>query len=181
MGHDQFTLAGRRRHRQRGLGVLVAAATVLLASTASAQERGPHYRNPTGSIIASGSAGVAVGGPTTIFVVGVGVGYSVIHGVVPGVRGALLAGNDVAGEVAATLLLTPPFEAYVVPFAVAELGGRFQRGAQGLLYGAGGGLYIGEPRSRFGLRAGWMFARIDFGELGAVDASGPLFALSVAF
>jgi hypothetical protein len=110
---------------------------------------------------------------------GAQVGYAVLTGVMPGIRGLIITGDGVAGELAASLTLTPPLALYLVPFAVAEVGRRFDdQGAW--LYGAGLGAYLGEPESRIGLQAGWMFRRLVY-ETVSVDASGPIIALVISF
>jgi hypothetical protein len=145
----------------------------------------PKHRNPQGHLQFGATLGIggALGGQRA-FVGGVGVGYAVLTGVLPGVRGLLIAGNDIGGEVAATLTLTPPFESYLTPFVFGEVGGRFEPTGKGFLYGGGGGLYVGNARSAFSLQLGWVFRRIEFPATDTlpsakVDASGPLVALSV--
>lgn len=139
------------------------------------------YRNPQGSIALSailfGSFGS--GGEST-FVIGVGVGYAVVTGVVPGVRGALVAGGgSIGGDLAATLTLTPPVSWYITPFAVGEVGRRFDD-TGGWLYGAGGGIYIGEPSNTIALQVGWIFRRIVYPSR-TFDANYPIIAISARF
>ena len=149
------------------------------------KEKLPKYRNPQGHVQFGATLGIggAFGGQRA-FGGGVGIGYAVLTGVLPGVRGLLIAGGDIGGELAATLTLTPPFESYLTPFAFGEIGGRFEPTGNGFLYGGGGGLYVGNARSVFSLQVGWVFRQISFpatDTLAAakVDASGPLLALSI--
>jgi hypothetical protein len=140
------------------------------------------YRNPTGAFSLGLILGASVGsGQPTTFAAGGTFGYAVITGVVPAVRGVFLAGNGVAGELGATLTLTPPLTTSFTPFVVGELGRRFDS-LGGWIYGAGGGLYLGEPAARFALQLGWMFRRIAYPDpTGSVDASGPIIAFSAHF
>ena len=168
---------------------MVVIAVVLLSSALLAQvdtgtiaeEPPPEYRNPTGSWIAGGTVGVSVGDGGTVFVLGLSVGYAVITGVVPGVRGVLLVGRGIGGELAGTLTLTPPLAWPVLPFAVGEGGYRWDRDAHGFIYGGGGGLYISGPTNRFGLQVGWIFRRYAIRNGPTVDASGPIVGVSASF
>lgn len=142
----------------------------------------PAYRNPTGSISLSGTAGVASSREGTSVIIGVGVGYAVFTGVVPGVRGLIISGPPgVGGELAATLTLTPPLSARFTPFVVGEAGRRWEPGLRGWLYGAGGGLYIGRPEASFGLQLGWIFRWIRLDDGRTVRGDGPIVGLSIRF
>jgi hypothetical protein len=139
----------------------------------------PVYRNPQKSINLGLIAGAAVGGGQAQFVIGANVGYAVLTGVVPGVRAVMIAGNGVAGELGLTVTLTPPITTSFTPFAIGEVGRRFDD-LGGWIYGAGGGLYLGEPAAQFAFQLGWMFRRIVYSDHG-VDASGPIVAFSARF
>jgi hypothetical protein len=140
------------------------------------------YRNPEGSIALNAFIGVAVSSSGSRYGLGVGVGYAFITGVVPGVRALVVAGDGVGGELAATLTLTPPIATSITPFAVGEAGRRFDPIGSGWLYGAGGGIYIGEPQATFGFQIGWIFRRIVYPDpIGSLDDSGPIVAISARF
>lgn len=112
-------------------------------------------------------------------VAGLSIGVPPISGVLPGVRGVVIASETVSGEVAATLTLAPPISWSVVPFALFEIGRRILPDDEdGWLYGAGGGLFIGEPRAAVSLQVGWMYRRLSFSEL-TLDASGPIVGISM--
>ena len=161
--------------------VLLASALLAQAETATIAEEPPNeYRNPSGAWIVGGTIGAAVGGSGTVFVFGVSVGYAVFTGVVPGVRGVLIAGRGIGGELAATLTLTPPFAWPVLPFVVGEGGYRWDRDVRGFIYGGGGGLYIGAPTNRFGLQLGWIFRRYAIEDGPTVNAGGPIVGVAVA-
>ena len=174
---------------------VVAVAAILswlspLASAAPLEaepEQGPKYRNEAGSLVLSGGLGIGVGGRTTVVSIGAGVGYAPITGILPGVRGRFLASRDVAGELAATLTLTPPLSSYLLPFVFGEAGRRFDSAGGGWLYGGGGGVYLGDADAPFSLQVGWVFRQIEYEDVGGededvvLDASGPLIALSLAF
>lgn len=148
---------------------------------AQADER--PYRNPQGALLLNGSLGLSVGSGVTYVGVGIGAGYAVVTGVVPGARGLVLFGSGATvGEVAATLTLTPPLRVYTLPFVIGEVGGRFEPAGRALVYGVGGGLYLGEADSTFAFQVGWMWRRAKFGgELGTFDISGPILSLSIRF
>jgi hypothetical protein len=139
------------------------------------------FRNPRGAVVTNGILGVATGSGGTSLVVGAGVGYSVVTGVVPGVRGLLVVGQGVGGELALTATLTPPVEWDVTPFVVVEGGRRWLDGATGWLYGAGGGVYIGSPLSRFGFQLGWVWRRFAVSGGPTYDVSTPIGGVSVRF
>lgn len=142
----------------------------------------PVHRNPQGALNVSTVFGASVGGSGTQFVLGLGAGYAVFTGVMPGVRGLILVGDGLGGEIATNLTLTPPIESSITPFVVGELGRRFEPFGAGWLYGAGGGIYLGEPAASFAVQLGWMFRRIAFADpVGNVDASGPIVSLSIRF
>jgi hypothetical protein len=159
--------------------VIAVLTLALLAQTETATST-DEYRNPAGSWIVGGTIGAAIGGSGTVFVAGVSVGYAVITGVVPAVRGVVIAGEGVGGELAATVTLTPPLSWPVVPFAIGEGGYRWDRDFRGWIYGGGGGFTIGAPSMRFGLQLGWIFRRYAIAGGDTVDASGPIVGLSVA-
>lgn len=147
------------------------------------EEAGSGYRNPAGSIALSGMFGASFGDSGTRFVFALGVGYAVLTGVVPGVRGLIATGaGDLGGELAATLTLTPPISTSITPFAVGEVGRRFEPdelGGGAWMYGAGVGAYLGDPDSRFALQLGWMFRRLSFDDADEpIDASGPLVSIA---
>jgi len=139
----------------------------------------PEYRNPAGSVILGGSIGVATGDLETAFNLGVSIGYAVVTGIVPSLRGVLIAGDGVGGELAATLTLSPPIDWPVVPFAVAEGGHRWERYERGWIFGGGGGVLIGWPTRRMSLQLGWIVRRYGIAE-GAVTVMGPLFGVVVS-
>lgn len=141
----------------------------------------PAYRNPRGAVVLSPFVGFVASPSGTSASLGLGAGYAPITGVLPGARAMMIFGDVLAGELAATLTLTPPLETIVVPFVTAEFGRRFERVYPGWLYGAGGGIYYGRPRDRFGLQAGWIWRRLKPSGLPAVDVSGPLVVASFRF
>jgi hypothetical protein len=164
--------------------VIALLTIALLAQTETgtiAGEPAPEYRNPSGAWIVGGTIGVAVGGAGTAFVFGASVGYAVFTGVVPGVRGVVIAGRGIGGELAATLTLTPPFSSPILPFALAEGGHRWDPDFRGWIFGGGGGIYVGSPASRFGLQLGWIFRRYAIEDGPDVDASGPIIGVSASF
>lgn len=145
-----------------------------------APEEPSRYRNPQGSIQVTGAIGVSVGSEQTLVAIGAGVGYAVVTGVVPGIRGVIIAGDGIGAELAGTLTLTPPLATYLVPFLVGEAGRRFDEFGGAWLYGGGGGLYVGEPASGLGLQVGWMFRRLVYEDV-TLDASGPIISISISF
>ncbi len=176
--HNISVLAERqlRLQQQVSTGQRITSAS----DDPNAMRRVLDLRNEQGQLIVSAYLGAVVGQKSGI-AVGAGVGYAVFGGVVPGVRGVVIASDGIGGEVAATLTLSAPFDFYLIPFLIGEVGGRFDPIGQGLLYGGGGGVYIGNPNSTFGLQLGWMFRRIDYGDIGSADASGPIISLSLRF
>lgn len=108
------------------------------------------------------------GTASNYFSVGASLGYAVVNGVVPGIRGAVFFGDLTGGELAATLWLTPPVEWPVVPFAVGEFGHAWQTVSDveqtGLLYGGGAGLHLGSPADSIAVRAGVMYRYYDIGD-----------------
>jgi hypothetical protein len=164
--------------------VIALLTIALLAQTETAtvgDEPIPERRNPAGAWIVGGTIGVAVGDGGTAFVFGASVGYAVFTGVVPGLRGVVVAGRGIGGELAGTLTLTPPFSWPILPFAIAEGGHRWDPDGRGWIYGGGGGIYIGSPASRFGLQLGWIFRRYAIEDRPDVDASGPIIGVSASF
>jgi len=125
--------------------------------------------------------GIGVGSTQTTVAVGAGVGYAVITGVLPGVRGTVIINEDrVAGELATTLTLTPPITFFVTPFAYGELGRRFDISGAWMVAG-GPGVYVGDPRDTFVLQVGWIFRRYFFENDLELDGSGPLVSIAVRF
>jgi hypothetical protein len=162
---------------------VLSLACALFAQTETGtitEEQPPDLRNQGGSWIVGGTLGVAVGGSGTAFLVGASVGYAVVTGIVPGVRGVLLAGRGIGGEIAGTLTLSLPFDWSILPFVVGEGGHRWDRDARGWIYGGGGGVYIGSPSQSFGLQLGWIFRRYAIEDGPTVNASGPIVGISVA-
>lgn len=143
----------------------------------------PRYRNPQGSINLSAVLGAASSDSGTRFVFGGGIGYAFLTGVMPGVRGLIATGNGgTGGELAATLTLTPPLSFSFTPFVAGEVGRRFEPFGAGWIYGAGGGIYFGDPGGSVAVQLGWMFRRIDFGApIGSADISGPIVGVSISF
>lgn len=140
------------------------------------------YRNPQGAIVLNLVLGLSTG-QSTRFVAGGQVGYAVLTGVVPGVRGLVIGGSDnisTGGEVAATLTLTPPLVLSVVPFVVGEVGRRIQGDFSGWLYGGGGGLFFGKPTNRVSFQLGWIFRRLVV-QGRNFDVSAPIIGVSVRF
>lgn len=160
---------------------LILILTLLSPAFALAEEaeEAPAYHNPRGAIVANLLVGVAVGGNSTQVAFGAGVGYAVLTGVLPGLRGMMIVGDSVAGEVAATLTLTPPLSFFLVPFAYGEVGRRFDALGAWMLAG-GPGLYVGDPRDTIVLQGGWIFRRYFYENVG-LDGSGPLISLSIKF
>lgn len=141
------------------------------------EEERPIYRNPQGSVPISGNLSLSTGPLGTRFAVGLGIGYAVLTGVVPGVRGLLITGDGVGGEAAATLTLTPPLSINWTPFLLGEVGRRFEPGGSGWLYGAGAGVFIGDPGGSASIQVGWMLRRYDFN--GTVyAANGPIIGIN---
>ncbi len=155
------------------------AVLALLASTATIAEVPPALCNPAGSLVLGGGLAVRVGKAGAAFGFGVSLGYAVVTGVVPGVRGVLIAGEGVGAELAATLTLTPPFDWPVLPFAVAEGGHRWDPGGRGWIYGGGGGVSFGS--ARLGVQTGWILRRYEIEDGPTLSESGPLFAVSASF
>jgi hypothetical protein len=141
----------------------------------------PSYRYPEGSFSVSGGLGVVSSSSQgTVFEFGLGLGYAVLTGVVPGIRGELVTTSQIAGEVAVGLTLTPPLALSFVPFGLAEVGQRWDMYGSAHLYGFGAGIILGEPESHFGVQLGWAWHRYDYGGLiGTVDTNGPLIGLAV--
>jgi len=130
-------------------------------------------QDPQGSILGSGILGISTGSGGTSLVLGVGVGYAVFDGVVPGVRGLAVLGDRLGGELAATLTLTLPVGWYAVPFVTGEGGRRWLDGLAGWIVGAGGGVRIGWPSSRLAFRLGWIWRRF-YVQGASFDVSAPI-------
>ncbi len=137
------------------------------------------YRNPQGTIAASGILGAGIGSTTT-FIIGAGFGYAVFTGVLPGVRAQLIAGDFVGGEVAGTLTLTPPLPGTFTPFVIGEVGRRFVEDLSAWFYGVGGGVYLGEPSATVNLQIGYVHRWFVF-QGGTYDVGAPLIGVSMRF
>lgn len=161
----------RRRH--------AAALLAWVLLVAAAEDDGAAYRSPSGSVAIDGGFGVGAGGGATRFLFDLGAGYAVLTGVVPGVRGALAVGPELGGALAATLTLSLPIETYVVPYVVGELGGQLDGDGLGWTWGAGGGLFVGDPGFAFSIRIGWMFRRVEFGRTSR-STTGPILGVTAA-
>lgn len=148
------------------------------AEEAPLEER-PRLRNPSGAIALSAVLGVGVGDRTS-FVAGVGVGYAVVTGVLPGIRGLLIADDGVGGELATTLTLTPPFGGSLTPFVVGETGRRFVPGFAAWFYGVGGGLYLGEPAASVNLQLGYIHRWFVLPS-GVTGVGSPIVGVSIRF
>jgi hypothetical protein len=142
-----------------------------------------NYRNPRGSLLTGIYFGIGQNAETGLSLFfGLSAGYAALTGVVPGVRGELLA-NDrgVGGEVAGTLTLTPPLTWDLTPFVIGELGYHGEgEGFSGYLYGVGGGFYLGDPSSRIALQIGWVWRRLIVDGADR-DISGPILAAVFRF
>lgn len=115
------------------------------------------YRNPQGRWALGGTLGLSSGTGGTLFIAGANLGYAVYTGILPGVRGLSILGDDVGGELATTLTLTPPVKWAFTPFVIAEGGRRWFAGQTGWLYGVGGGVYLGSTRQTFNFQLGYIF------------------------
>jgi hypothetical protein len=157
------------------LAAIALAHTLGSAGTARAQA----VHDPQGKVLVGGSAGVTVRDGSTAGTIGLQVGYAVIDGLVPGIRGMVLFGDFGGGELAGTLFYTPPVTWPVVPFVTAEVGNRWEESTSGPLLGGGGGLHLGSPAARFGVRAGVVYNR--WFVLGGIDIIRPMALVSVRF
>lgn len=137
------------------------------------------YRNPRGTIAASGILGVGVGSNTT-FVVGAGVGYAFVTGILVGARGQVIAGDLVGGELAGTLTLTPPLPGTFTPFLLGEFGRRFVDDFSAWFYGVGAGVYLGDPSASVNIQLGYVHRWFVYGS-GTVDVGAPLVGISMRF
>jgi hypothetical protein len=145
------------------------------------QTRVADYRNPQGSFLSAFLFFIGHDSQTGTFVAfGLGLGYAVITGVVPGVRGELLYSDGFGAEVAGTLTLTPPLSWSLTPFLIGEAGLHFEDGRQGWLYGGGAGVYLGDPTSRIAVQLGYVWRAIVY-ENEKQDGSGPLLAIAYRF
>jgi hypothetical protein len=137
------------------------------------------YRYPAGSFAFSGGFGLALGNGSSAYALSLGVGYAVLTGVLPGIRGEVISASGVGGEFAGTLTLTPPISLYAVPFVLGEIGQRWDSVGSALFFRAGGGLTLGEPESHFALQLGWSIARYQYpAPVGNVDSNGPLIGIA---
>ena len=119
------------------------------------------YRDAQGQILFGLNGGYGFGNGVQFGSAGVHFGYAVLTGVVPGVRANVFFGGLSGGQVVGTLWLTPPVSFAVVPFAVGEIGYVWQDiggvTSNGTLFGVGGGLHLGRPTDRLGIRAGAIY------------------------
>lgn len=140
-------------------------------------------RNPQGSVLAAFFFGVGYDSETgsTAVAFGLGLGYAMFTGVVPGVRAEILYDDGFGGELAATLTLTPPLDWVVTPFVLGETGLHWEGGRRGWMYGAGGGVYLGDPSSRIALQIGYIWRKIDYTTGKDENADGPLLAVIFRF
>jgi len=162
------------------LGLLLGVAP---DARAAADGVNPNLRDPRGSVIVGVTGGGSFSSNFSYGVIGAHVGYAVLTGVVPGARGAVFFGDLSGGEGAATLWLTPPLELPIVPFLVGEIGYASQsfsgESFSGALFGAGGGVHLGEPQQRFNARVGLIYRYYDLG--GGFDYFSPIVMLSFRF
>ena len=125
------------------------------------------YRDAQGQVLFGVNGGYAFGNGAQFGSAGIHVGYAVVTGVVPGIRANVFFGDLSGGQVVGTLWLTPPLAYVVVPFGVGEVGYVWQNldgiSSNGMLYGVGGGLHLGRPTDRLGLRAGVIYRVFDAG------------------
>ncbi len=142
---------------------------------------GPKLRNPQGSVVVQGLAGMSSGGGQFSALIGLGLGYAIFTGVVPGIRGALFLGDVFGGEILATATLSPPLEGSVVPFVSGEVGHRWESGLRGLIYGVGGGLFLGDPAGSYGLQLGVMYRVWEWGGPEPLRSLWPIAGLSLRF
>lgn len=138
-------------------------------------------RNPQGSVVVQGLAGMSSSEKQFSALIGLGVGYAIFTGVVPGVRGALFLGDVFGGEILATATLSPPLEGSVVPFVVGEVGHRWQSELGGLIYGVGGGFFLGDPAGNYGLQLGVVYRIWEWGGPEPIRSFAPIVGLSLRF
>jgi hypothetical protein len=152
------------------------------ARRAAQKRRRAQLRDPQGSVLVGVTGGASFSSNFNYGTLGAHVGYAVLNGVVPGIRGAFFFGDLTGGEFAGTLWLTPPLALPIVPFAVGEIGYASQSyrniTVDGALYGAGGGLHFGSPADRFNLRAGVIYRYYDGDDS---DYWSPLLVFSFRF
>jgi hypothetical protein len=147
---------------------------------AKAEKEVPEYHNQRGSVIAGGMVGISKDSTGTRYAGGLSLGYAFLTGIVPSVRGLVAkSGDQVSGELAATLTLSPPLSISFVPFLMGEVGRIFDPDGKAWMYAGGGGFYLGSPEDGSALQLGYLFRRITFDGRN-YDASGPLIAISVA-
>jgi hypothetical protein len=158
-----------------------ASAADEAARRAAKQRRLSRLHDPRGTVLLGVSGGASFSSNFNYGIVGAHVGYAALTGVMPGVRGAVFFGDLTGGEFAGMLWLTPPLALPVVPFAVGEIGYASQSppDADGMLFGAGAGLHLGEPQARFNMRAGFIYRYYDLG--GGFDTWNPILMLSLRF
>jgi hypothetical protein len=144
------------------------------------RDDGPKYRNPQGSLMIQGYGGASFSDQGTRIGLGLGIGYAVVTGVVPGIHGELSTGTEgLGGELSANLTLTPPLSLSLTPFARGEVGHHWVPSfGDGWAYGAGGGIFIGDPASSVAFQLGWMFRRLTIDGVN-YDISGPIIAFSI--
>ena len=150
---------------------------------ADAPERPSKYRDPQGALLIGITGGASIGSGLRYGSAGGHIGYAVVTGVVPGVRGTAFFGDLSGGEVVGTLWLTPPLSARMVPFAVGEVGYVWQEvgsvKTSGAIYGVGGGFHFGRPTAGVAVRAGVVYRYLDFA--GGGGFVSPLLAGSFRF
>lgn len=156
-------------------------AFALATTLAAASSDGLH--DPRGSVEVGLSGGGSFGENFSYGVIGASVGYAVLTGVVPGVRGAVFFGDLTGGEVAGTATLTPPVRWPVVPFVIGEVGHAWQEfGASsdsGVLLGVGGGVHLGRPGDRIALRGGLIYRYYDL--FSGQSYIAPIVSLGIRF
>jgi len=152
--------------------VLLIAGWFLLCGA----DRAVH--EPGGAVLVDGGLAVGAGAGAARFGLSLGVGYALVDGVVPGVRGGVVIGHEFGGDLVATLRLSLPLDSYVVPYARGELGGRYDGFGLGWTWAAGGGVLIGDPGFGVTLSIGWSFQQIHHGDR-VRNANGPALGISV--
>lgn len=141
--------------------------------------------DPQGRLIVAGSVGAVVSNSELAVLLGAQVGYAVIDGLVPSVRGQVFFGGFSGGEVAGNLMYTPPLSLPLVPFVMFDGGYRWEDPFEGSIIGGGGGLHLGSPGARFNMRAGVLYHRWFVNDLagrnvGDVDIIRPLLIFSLS-
>ncbi|MGF1511206.1 MAG: hypothetical protein ACFB9M_17065 [Myxococcota bacterium] len=158
---------------------MALALVAIVAPTSSRAQSTEPVHDPQGSVVVGVTFGASFTRDRELFSAGGQVGYSVVDGLVPGIRGLGFFGDIDGGEILGTLSYTPPLQAPVLPFVVGEGGHRWESDIRGAIAGGGGGLHLGSPGSRFGLRAGVVYNR--FFAAGGIDIIRPLVLFSFRF